>query len=323
MNDMNAYREVFARLKPFSGQVPQGFLVDFVGALTDGQFRLDFETAPHTFPARHVDTVLPTIGDGHNGEGWFEAANWAEAAREARGRFTMITLGACYGAQAVGAYKTVQQINPMPCKLVLVEPEPDNFKWITRHLRNNGLDPADHWMVEMAISDTNAPVLFPVGSPGSGAQNCIATDMTAARENYAKMLMEDAPTALHNLLVNNTTGISKDLVQGMNLMAEIKFISAITLRELLGPLDFVDYLESDIQQSEIKVFPPFIDICRKKVRRIHIGTHGADVHDELHHLFARDGWEIIFSYGPNAEYESALGKFALNDGVLTVRNPDL
>ena len=37
-------------------------------------------------------------------------------------RYVMITLGACYAAQAVGAYRALQMLNPMPCRLVAVEP---------------------------------------------------------------------------------------------------------------------------------------------------------------------------------------------------------
>lgn len=64
-------------------------------------------------------------------------------------------------------------------------------------------------------------------------------------------------------------------------------------------------------------------LLKSKVRRIHIGTHGRDVHAELHRLFAKDGWEIVFNYEPNAEHGSALGPFKTNDGILTVRNPSL
>jgi hypothetical protein len=115
----------------------------------------------------------------------------------------------------------------------------------------------------------------------------------------------------------------KELVQGHNFKAEIKLVSSITLNELLGPFEIVDLLESDIQQSEILVFPPFVDLLRRKVRRIHIGTHGEDVHMALHNLFADTGWDIVFSFKPNAKHESVLGNFETNDGVLTVRNPDL
>jgi hypothetical protein len=78
-----------------------------------------------------------------------------------------------------------------------------------------------------------------------------------------------------------------------------------------------------MQQSEATVFPPFIDLLRGKVRRVHIGTHGAQTHRMLQDLFVADGWEIIFSYPPEMAHKSELGNFLTNDGVLTLRNPDL
>jgi hypothetical protein len=192
-------------------------------------------------------------------------------------------------------------------------------------MRDNGIDPNQQWLLPFAISDRNEPVYFPVGSPGSGAQNCYATNEAAAREHYVQELLGggNVEAALRNLILHNTTGMTKDLVPGQNFSAEIKLMSAITLRDVLSPFDVVDYLESDIQQSEIVVFPPFIDLLRKKVRRIHIGTHGIDVHRSLHKLFEERGWTIVFSFDPNSEFTTELGKFSTNDGVLTVRNPDL
>ena len=113
------------------------------------------------------------------------------------------------------------------------------------------------------------------------------------------------------------------LVPGHEPTGEIKLVSALTLRDLLAPFERVDFVEADIQQSEARVFPPFVDLLRKKVRRIHIGTHGADTHRLLHALFADKGREIVFGYPPQARYESDLGSFEVNDGVLSVRNPDL
>jgi hypothetical protein len=213
----------------------------------------------------------------------------------------------------------------MPYKLVAVEPEPENFEWTARHMRDNGIDPDQQWLLPFAISDRNDPVYFPVGAPGTGAQNCFCTNEQSAREFYVEQLLTggNVKTALRNLIVHNTTGLTKDLVAGMNLMAEIKVMSAITLKDVLAPFDLIDYVESDIQQSEIVVFPPFIDLLKKKVRRIHIGTHGLDVHQALHQLFEENGWTIVFSYEPNSNFESELGSFSTNDGVLTVRNPDL
>lgn len=324
MSDLKDYANVFDGIKPFVGEVPRGFTVDFLGTLTDANFRTMWGIDPKTTGGTVVETKVPTIADG---EGWFEAANWVLAAKDAHERFVMVTLGACYGSQAVGSYRALQALNPMPYKLVAVEPEPDNVKWVIRHMQDNGIDPDDQWIVSMAISNRNDPVLFPVGSPGSGAQNCFSTNENAAREYYVKEIVASGhiEEALRNLLMHNTTGIKKDLVPGSdyNFMSEIKIMSAVTLKDILSPFDVVDYVESDIQQSEILVFPPFMDLLKKKVRRIHIGTHGEEVHATLLALFIKDGWEVVFDFAPNKTHTSALGSFVTNDGVLTVRNPTL
>jgi hypothetical protein len=251
--------------------------------------------------------------------------NWVEAARAARDRFVMITLGACYGGQAVGSYRTLQMLNPMPSKFVAVEGDPENIAWTAIHMRDNGMDPEAHWLLQAAVNDSNNPVLFPVGWPGMGIQNCVATNELHSREIYANELISagGAEKALRNLLIKNTTGIQKDLLPGENYLAEIKVVSAVTLQDILSPFDFVDYLECDIQQSEIVVFPPFMDLVKRKVRRLHIGTHGMDVHTTLLELFKKDDWEIVFNYEPNSKFTSPMGDFSINDGVLTVRNSGL
>jgi len=100
-------------------------------------------------------------------------------------------------------------------------------------------------------------------------------------------------------------------------------LSAVTLADILAPLPIVDYLEADIQQSEILVFPPFMDLVKRRVRRVHIGTHGTDVHETLAEMFRRDGWHMVFDLKPNSSHVHPLGSFDLNDGVLTAINPDL
>ena len=319
MNNLEPYADVFAGVLPWAGHVPRGYLVDFLGTLTDAKFRTMFGVDPDAVGGGYVATRLPTIEDG---EGWFEAANWFLAAREARGRFVMVTLGACYGAQAVGSAQALRLVNAMPFKLIAVEPEPDNFAWTIKHFRDNNIDPDEQWLLQMAISDSHLPVLFPIGSPGTGAQNCISTNEPAARQCYARQLIQSGRVdeALERLMIDGTTGITKTLVPGHDFQAEIKLVSAVTLGDVLGPFDLVDYIESDIQQSESVVFAPFRNLLKRKVRRIHIGTHGRDVHWTLHRMFESDGWEIVFSFEPNAKHETAVGTFEANDGVLTVRN---
>jgi hypothetical protein len=322
VNDIQSFAHVFDGIDPYAGTPPKGFLVDFLGILTDSKFRIDFGSHPETDGGSYVTTRLPTIEDG---EGWFEAVNAVEAARAARGKYVMATLGACYAAQAVSACRALQLINPMPYKLVSVEADPSNNEWIVRHYRNNGIDPNDQWMVRCAIGDSNQPMFFPVGSPGTGAQNGYSTNERAARENYLREFVRTGRTeqALRSLLLDNSTGLKKDLVPTMGFSAEIKMVSTVTLVDVLAPFDVVDYLEADMQQSEIVVFPPQIEVMNRKVRRTHIGTHGGDVHKAIADLFATNGWEIVFDYAPNGRFTTPLGDFTTNDGVLTAINPRL
>ncbi|MFZ3354859.1 MAG: FkbM family methyltransferase [Xanthobacteraceae bacterium] len=332
VNDLDAFGDVFEGIRPWSGYVEPHFIADFLGMLIDIEFHPMLFTDPN-FNAAVVgggleQTAVPRLADAKtpaDAEAWFEAVDWVVSAREARGRYVMITLGANYGAQAVGAYRALQTVNPLPYKLVAVEPVPGNIEWIRRHMQNNGIDPDQQWIVPLAISDTIEPVFFPVGAPGVGSNNCYSTNEFAARHQYAEEFIASGQSAeaLRNLLINNTTGITKRIVAGHDFNAEIKLVSSITLEQLLAPFETIDLLEADIQQSEILVFPPFIELLSRKVRRIHIGTHGEDVHTALHELFSDSGWAIVFSFKPNSKHESSLGNFETNDGVLTVRNPYL
>ena len=272
-----------------------------------------------------VTTELPKLGGGENGEGWFEAVNWIAAASEARERFVMISLGAHYGAQLVGAHHMVQRVNPLPCTLVAVEAEPENFAWISasharqRHRSQRALAGAEG---DQRFQRAGA---FSGRGSRRGLEQLFRNQHGDSRQIYADLIVRDGDpkAALRSIFADNTTGFTQPVHPGLPQMTEIKFVSAITLAELLAPFDRVDFVEADIQQSEIVVFPPCMNALRRKVRRVHIGTHSNDVHDHLHSLFAEDGWEIVFSFKPNSSYETALGNFELNDGVLTVRNPTL
>ncbi len=321
-NDLSSREHIFDGMTPYAGIPPAGFYADWMGVLHDGVTREFLGLKRDIFGGAPVITRRPVLSDG---EPWFESVNYVEAARDATGHYVMITLGACYGAQATGAATALRALNPMPFKLVAVEPDPVNFTWTKQHLRDNGINPDDHWLINAVIGESNSPIFFPVGAPGSGAQNSFSTNETAARENYVRALIDSGKQeeALRNLLLRNTTGLKKSLLPGDGFDAEITMLSAITLADVLGPFPFVDYLEADIQQSEILVFPPYMDVLKRKVRRVHIGTHGADVHDTLANLFRRKGWNVVFDYPPNSSHAHPLGSFDLCDGVLTVLNPQL
>jgi hypothetical protein len=328
MNDLGEYAHIFDGIPAWRGTAPTGYAVDFMGTLTAKDFlqTIAEQTGPQSSELNGAEALKPpALGSGRNGELWFEAVGWITAAREARDRFVMMSLGAFYGYQAVRSQRALQLINPMPYKLVCAEPLAEKMAWVRRHMRDNGIDPEQQWLIETALGGSNDAVLFPVGAPGIGAHNCVATNHPSARQEYLDTVLAQrrAKQTLTELLLRNSTGIAKQLRPGSSLIAEIRFVSCMTLRDLLGPFQFVDYIEADLQQSEIIFFPPYMDLLRQRVRRVHIGTHGADVHQTLYRLFEQQGWTIVFSYPPESTHDSPAGPFTTQDGILTVRNPDL
>ena len=144
----------------------------------------------------------------------------------------MMTLGACYGGQAVNAYLALQALNPMPAQLVAVDGMAENIEMTRKHFRYNGINPDDHWLIEAAMSGDNNPVLFPIGAPGSGAQNSVMTNSRANRMGILDLAQQsDSMERLaKNLLLRNSTDLSIDLAPGTDydFNAEITFVSAVT-----------------------------------------------------------------------------------------------
>ena len=324
MNDLDNFRNIFSSARPYAGTPPKGFVVDFLGTLTDFEFRKPSGDDPNLANGEFVQTSLPNLE--RDGEGWFEAVNWFLSAKESKKpTYIMLTLGACYGGQAVGAAAALRLLNPKPMKLVAVEPEPTNIEWTKKHFADNGIHSNEYWIVPFALGANCDPIMFPIGSPGSGAQNSFSTNELAARKDYFNHFRKSGriEEALENILLNNRTGIHKLLVEGTTFNSEIQILSGMDLNFLLEAFDYVDFIESDLQQSEIIVLPPSRKKLKEKVKRIHIGTHGKDVHKELHKMFEKDGWQIEFSFEPNSINHTQYGKFTLNDGVLTLVNNQL
>jgi hypothetical protein len=306
---------LFFAITPWSGEVPPGYAVDFLGTLIDGKFLSNIGAGP--FGGGHVSTNRPTVTN--DGEGWFEVADWLVSAHEARERYVAISLGAGFGHQLVGAWKALQALNPLPSLLVAVEPVPENCAWIRSHMTINGIDPDDHWIIQAAVAGDNKPILFPVGAPGSGRNSGVEVNTTLFRHITMDLLRRDSACerVLENILLHNSTGIVHDL--GFGATGEVKFISAMTLRDVLAPIDRVDLLEV-VQRSGSEIFPSAMELVGRKVRRVHVGTHGRDVHHMLCALFARAGWEIVFDYAPG-KHGTPRGPLELSDGIITARNP--
>jgi len=231
INNFERYLDIFDGMEPYSEYVDRGFSIDFVGQRTDAKFWTTLDRDPQLVGGCNAQTTLPKLADG---EEWFEYFNWVAAAREARGSYVMMTLGSCFGLQVVGSYLTLQALNPLPAMLVAVDGVPENIEMTRQHFRNNGIDPEEHWLVEAALSGDNKPVLFPVGSPGSGAQNCTETNSEAARMAILELARRNGNVEhlAQNLLLRNSTDLTIDLVPNSDcgFTGEIAFVSRPKLK---------------------------------------------------------------------------------------------
>jgi len=102
--------------------------------------------------------------------------------------------------------------------------------------------------------------------------------------------------------------------------AQLGFVSAYTLPDLLLPLERVDFMDVDIQFAEARVIPPNLDLLRRKVKLLSIGTHSGEIHDALLRAFDPNAWDVVFDFTPWTTHETSLGSFPTQDGILTLRN---
>ena len=93
-------------------------------------------------------------------EEYFEWIDVLEAVSQAQERFVMMELGAGFGRWLVNAATAVRQTKTIPLYLVAVEAEPTHFAWLLQHLKDNGLNPNEHRLVEAAAGKSQGSVLF-------------------------------------------------------------------------------------------------------------------------------------------------------------------
>lgn len=193
----------------------------------------------------------------------------------ADGRFTMLELGAGYGRWLITAAKAAEQ-RGLACYLVGVEAEPSHYKMMIEHFSNNGLEPNDHYLVDAAITDHDGEVTFAIGSP---------------RASWGQAIVESDYQ-----------------------WPDKKLVRAISLSIILRRLDLVDLIDLDVQGEEFKVLDAARDMLGK-VKRVHIGTHGHDIEENLRRLFLDLGWICEYDYPFNSQADTPFGRITFQDGV--------
>jgi len=279
---------IFAPFKPWSGFVPSGFSADWTGVLTriDVWAFTDDDRAIYSRD-RHETKTVPI-----DGELILDWTPLALAVKESADTFRMAALGAGWGRWLAGGAALAVQTG-QDYRLLGVEAEPQHFKWMLRHFRENDI-PENHYIaLNAAAVGTPGDCLFAVGDSQAWYGQSIVPEDQVLRD------------ATH---VRRTRGVTMD--------------------EILNLLSPLDYLHLDIQGAELDVLSYQPNRLDREVRLVNIGTHSAEIEGGLRRLFRRLGWECLYDVKLGSKHPVRLGACAaaevnFGDGVQIWRNPRL
>jgi FkbM family methyltransferase len=244
-------------------------------------------------------------------EEYIEWIDLLESVVAARKSYTMIELGAGTGRWAVRAASALRQHNPkLPFRLIAVEAEPLHFEWMRLHFADNGIDPDQHSLIHGALSDAPGEVSFYVSdSTGNvGANGWYGQALT--KDYEVDVQVEEAPYAKYQVR-RHATG-TKSIT-----------VPAITLASILDGLSEVDLIDSDLQGVELAVVRSCIHQLDAKVKRLHIGTHSAEIETGLRQLLTSHGWRCLADYASTSLEQTPWGPIEFQDGSQSWVNPSL
>ncbi|MFC1704789.1 FkbM family methyltransferase [Nanoarchaeota archaeon] len=296
---MSEHHNIFGKFKCFEGEVKPGFQRNFTGAMLREEF---FLRKPTYSESRLIATEYPKFDNEY-----FEWIDILESVTGAKDKFTMVELGAGYGRWLVNAAMALRSYSNLPCLLIGVEAEPTHFRWLKQNLRDNGIKQTEYKLIRAAISDKCGKEWFNMGYP---------------REWYGQAILAENRRKTKRIfgLFNRVEGPTLPL-ENRSVKTYPKKVKAVSLKEILYPLNSVDLIDIDIQGAELKVLENSKKELNQKVKKVHIGTHGQDIEDGLRKMFNELGWKNINDYPHGSINETPYGKIKFGDGVQTWVNP--
>ena len=279
-----AHHTVFSRFPCWQGEVPAGFSVNFLGVVT----RKSYWRPPNVrvltgdSASRFVKTEYPA-----QDEEYFEWIDVLESVVAAEGHFAMLELGAGWGPWTVNAAVALRRIGSLPCTFVAVEAEPTHFRWMRQHLSDNAFNVENFQLLQAAVAGTDGKVPFRI----------VDAEQGGPAEWYGQW------------------------IDRRNRDGGATWVDAVSLNTLLQSLATVDLVDLDIQGAELEVLEAAARELDRKVKRVHIGTHGQRIEEGLRSLFARLGWRCLRCFPSGARIDTEWGTISFQDGVQTWLNP--
>jgi FkbM family methyltransferase len=223
----------------------------------------------------------------------------------------MVELGAGYGRWSMRAACALRSFSNLPVFLVAAEAEPAHFQWMKLHFQDNRFDPADHRLVQCAVTDRAGEAMFYVGMPDGGPD--------APDEWYGQALTKDYEIADTEVFDRHR---QTSVVRHKSGWKSLR-VACRTLPELIGDLERVDLIDFDVQGEESKVIRSSAGLLSAKVRGLHIGTHSSEIEASLRQTLGAEGWQCTADFACGLENETPFGPVTFNDGVQSWLNPRL
>jgi hypothetical protein len=257
----------------------------------------------------------------NQGEYFLEWMDVAAAINSAKDHFIMAELGGGTGARTVNAANAIRQLRPaLRSSFTVVEAMPTHIPYIEKNIQDNGVDRSRVNVVNGAVWIDDVPNFFPVATGIFGQ----AVSDGAISRAVERLSPDAAKIALKNLVTTGRLGIEEPFKSRIGTQTrDWAVVNSVTIPTLFHAYQRVDLIDWDIQGAERTVIPQNIDFLQKRVKLMHIGTHGADTHRELYELLSERGWTIRASLAPLMQHQTEYGAFETNDGVLSALNDRL
>ncbi len=247
------------------------------------------------------------------GEDYFEWIDVLQSVQDARKKYTMIELGAGYGAWAVRAALAARQVGIKHIKIGLAEAEPMHLSWLRQHLQDNGVCPEEAAIFDCAVSDENGSTDFYVGMPDDfgpdTSRHWYGQAISKSYEKAADSNLDPAQTYCGQPVITYASGWKAIAVRKMDI------------RDMLSRFDDIDLLDLDVQGEEFKILKASADLLDYQVKRLHIGTHGLEQEEGLRTLLGQHGWFLVRDYGFHKVNPTPFGEVQFVDGIQTWVNP--
>ena len=274
-----------------------GFVTDFIGSrsrtasLWDGVEHLDGQVLPQPVPADYHAETIEWIG-------------MLKSVLAARRCFAAMELGAGMAPWLVASATAARLRGIHDIHLTGVEGDPGRFELMVQHLRDNGIDPDQHTLLQAAVGVTDGVAKWPrLPDPRNAAG--------------ARPLRQEGTSGTHPN--EDDARYLRDMNRGR--MIEVTVVS---LESLLSRLPFWDLVHIDVQGSEHELCQACTQVLTDRVRYLVVATHSRKIDGDMVDTMWRAGWILEnekparFTFDKN---ESSLERMGTHDGTQVWRNP--